>query len=273
MKKKNKEVSADKKKRKSKKEKYEVKHGLLGNANDYNVYKMSVIETITGYLIGLVGAAVGLYIFFGSYVFSIISGALAGFASVRIYNKYLLAKRKKKLLLQFKDLLESISNSLAAGRNTADSFLSASDDLKMQYGDDVDIVKEAAIINSGISNGYNVEDMLLDLGNRSGLEDITNFADVFSICNRLGGNTKKVVAESYEMIRDKIDIEVEINTLISQGKNELNVMALMPFLVVSMLNSTQESSDSAMGYAAKIFAVIMFVLAYAIGLKMTKIKI
>lgn len=41
MKKKNKEVSADKKKRKSKKEKYEVKHGLLGNANDYNVYTVT----------------------------------------------------------------------------------------------------------------------------------------------------------------------------------------------------------------------------------------
>ena len=83
---------------------------------------------------------------------------------------------------------------------------------------------------------------MLDLGDRSGLEDITNFSDVFEVSNRLGGNLKQVVSESYDMIRDKIDIELEINTIVASGRNELNIMAALPFLVVLMMKATSDST-------------------------------
>lgn len=222
--KKAKKALAKKEKAKKKKEEYIEKKGLLGNADDYHVYHMKPVDTLTGYLMGVAAVAAGAYIFFYSIPFSIIAGAIAGFFSIKLYRKSLLKKRQRRLLLQFKDLLESINNSYAAGKNTPDAFLGAYNDLQMQYGETSDIVKEVAIINAGIQNNYNIEELLLDLGDRSGLEDITNFSDVFEVSNRLGGNLKQVVSESYDMIRDKIDIELEINTIVASGRNDLNAL-------------------------------------------------
>ena len=41
-----------------------------------------------------------------------------------------------------------------------------------------------------------------------------------------GGNLKQVVAESEGMINDKIEVEMEIQTMIAGSQNELNVMIL-----------------------------------------------
>lgn len=262
------------KKAKKKKEEYIEKKGLLGNADDYHVYHMKPVDTLTGYLMGVAAVAAGAYIFFYSIPFSIIAGAIAGFFSIKLYRKSLLKKRQRRLLLQFKDLLESINNSYAAGKNTPDAFLGAYNDLQMQYGETSDIVKEVAIINAGIQNNYNIEELLLDLGDRSGLEDITNFSDVFEVSNRLGGNLKQVVSESYDMIRDKIDIELEINTIVASGRNELNIMAALPFLVVLMMKATSDSTGTnILDIGAKIIGIVLIGIAYLIGLKMTKIKI
>lgn len=262
------------KKEKKKKEVYIEKHGLLGNADDYNVYHMSVPDRFAGYMIGALGAAAGAYIFFGSVMASVIFGAAAGFFSVKKYKGHLLDKRRKSLLLQFKDLLESLNNSYSAGRNTADSFYGAKTDLEMQYGEDADIVREVAVINSGVQNGFNIEEMLHDLGVRSGLEDITSFADIFEVSNRLGGDLKKAVSESYDIIADKIEMEIEINTLVASGRNELNIMAVLPFAVVMMMNATSDTETGGfINIAAKSVGIIMILIAYAIGLKLTKIKI
>lgn len=272
--KKAKKTLAKKEKAKKKKEEYIEKKGLLGNADDYHVYHMKPVDTLTGYLMGVAAVAAGAYIFFYSIPFSIIAGAIAGFFSIKLYRKSLLKKRQRRLLLQFKDLLESINNSYAAGKNTPDAFLGAYNDLQMQYGETSDIVKEVAIINAGIQNNYNIEELLLDLGDRSGLEDITNFSDVFEVSNRLGGNLKQVVSESYDMIRDKIDIELEINTIVASGRNELNIMAALPFLVVLMMKATSDSTGTnILDIGAKIIGIVLIGIAYLIGLKMTKIKI
>ena len=109
--KKAKKALAKKEKAKKKKEEYIEKKGLLGNADDYHVYHMKPVDTLTGYLMGVAAVAAGSYIFFYSIPFSIIAGAIAGFFSIKLYRKSLLKKRQRRLLLQFKDLLESINNS------------------------------------------------------------------------------------------------------------------------------------------------------------------
>lgn len=72
--KKAKKALAKKEKAKKKKEEYIEKKGLLGNADDYHVYHMKPVDTLTGYLMGVAAVAAGAYIFFYSIPFSIISG-------------------------------------------------------------------------------------------------------------------------------------------------------------------------------------------------------
>ena len=173
-----------------KKEKYVPLTGLTGIGEDYNIYIMAPREKIIGYLIGFVAGFLAAQIMFGVVIASIVIGAAVGFYAIPVYRRYLQERRRKAILLQFRDMLDSLSNSFSAGKNTPDAFTDAYSDLKLAYGEQAPIVKEMAIIVSGLHNNFVIEDLLRDMSARCGIDDINSFAETFAVCNRLGGNLK-----------------------------------------------------------------------------------
>ena len=85
-------------------------------------------------------------------------------------------QRLKSLREQFKDLLESLSASYSAGRNTPDAFQDACNDMISIYGEESDIVRELELICTGLNNNINIEVLLTDFAERSGLDDVMSFA-------------------------------------------------------------------------------------------------
>ncbi len=259
-----------------KKEKYIPLVGLTGVGEDYNVYNTNFTEKLTGFGIGLAGGFLAAQIMFGVALASLVIGVVVGFIAVPIFRDYLQNKRKKAILLQFRDLLDSLSNSFSAGKNTPDAFADALEDMKMAYGDKVPMVEELMIVLGGLHNGYVIEDLLKDMSLRCGIDDINSFAETFAVCNRLGGNLKKIVADSRDIISDKIEIEMEIETTIAANKNDINIMCVMPFLIVAMMGTLGQASISAntpLNVIVKIIAIVMFAVAYMLGRKITDIKV
>lgn len=257
---------------KRKKKEAEMNNGFFGNAIDYSVYILTQRERIIGFLVGYVIGFIALQIFFKNIIVSLVIGIIPGILGIRLNQKRLLEKREDVLLIQFKDLLESLCTSLGSGKNTIDAFTDSYRDLQNQYGDDSYIVQEVLIIIAGVKNNYTIEQMLMNFAERSNMEDIQSFADVFEVTNRLGGNIVQVIDETRNIIVDKVNIQLEIATLISGKKNELNIMIVLPFIVVSQLGSFTESADL-VGILSKIVALVMFAGAYALGQKMINIKI
>ena len=258
-----------------KKEKRIPKVGITGVGEDYSFYKMSIFERISGYIIGFFAGFAASYVMYKVPVFSLIVGVTLGFVGVPIYQKYLLNKRQRLILIQFRDLLDSLSNSFSAGKNTPDAFADAYTDIKMSYGDSP-MTNELSIINNGLHNNFVIEDLLRDLSLRCGIDDINSFAETFAVCNRLGGNLKKVVSESRDIISDKIEIELEIQTTVAGSKNEINIMCAMPFVIVGMMGMLGEDAITAntpINVIVKIIALGMFAFAYSIGKKITDIKV
>jgi tight adherence protein B len=263
------------KKKGKKKNKYIPKVGCMGNAEDYQIYTMNREERWKGFLIGFGVAVVVMLIFFRSLLVALPVGLLAGWKGVSVYRKWLQRRRKENLLLQFKDFMEALSTAYSAGHNTREAFADSAGDLMNTYGEEADIVKEVQIIQTGLENGYTIEVLLQDFADRSGLEDIRNFADVFTNCHRRGVDVRKVVNDTRMIISEKMEIEQEIKSLLNGGKNELNIMIVMPLIIVLMLGN-----DSAMSVAGnthtniivKIIALTIFLLAYIWGKKITDIK-
>ena len=261
---------------KKKKEKYIPKVGMTGVGEDYNVYVLKITERIIGFLIGFVAGFLAAHIMFGVLLADCIIGVLIGFAAVPIYRNYLQKKRKNLILMQFRDLLDSLSNSFSSGKNTIDAFSDSYNDMHMSYGDKAPIVKEIGIILNGLHNNFVIEDLLKDMALRCGIDDINSFAETFGVCNRLGGNLKKIVSESRDIITGKIEIEMEIETTISSNKNEMNIMCVMPFVIIAMMGSLGTDAITAntpVNVLVKMIAIGMFVLAYWIGRKITDIKV
>lgn len=224
------------KQKKVKAPKYIPVKPVFGTAEDYYIYRLNPVETATG---ALLGGIVGFFfsmVFFRNVIFSLIVGLLLVVPGIRKYRDYLKDKRMKNLLYQFRDMMESLSASYSAGKNTQGAFLDACGDLIGIYGEKADIVKELKLIVDGIYNGQSVEEMLSNFAARSHLDDIESFATIFEVTNRYGGDMRRVVGETREIINDKIETELEIQTLLTANKNDLNIMIVMPVLIMLMLN-------------------------------------
>lgn len=265
-----------------------------GKAINYTVYYLTASERILYFLIAfVVGGAVG-FLFYGgigkneygeptqlTYILNtaitVVSGLVSGKLFLPIRQKQIFEKRRGKLKQQFRDMLESISTALGAGKNVPESFLSALSDLSNQYEEDAFILQELDFIKTGLRNGFTLEQMLNDFAQRSGCEEIQDFAGVFEICYRRGGNIKDTIRNTCKILSDKMGVMEEIETTISSSKNEQYIMLVMPVGLVGMikLSSAEFAANFATtsGLIATTVAVAMFVAAYFLGRKLMEIKV
>lgn len=262
--------------KKKEKEEYIEIRGLIGEVPDYHVYHMRKIDYLIAYILGFVIGAVVVYAFFRNIIFTIVGGIFCAFIVPPYYREHKRNSRLNSLRAQFKDLLESLTASYSAGRNTVDAFGDAREDMISIYGEEADIVQELQVICSGLANNINIEQLLLNFAERSGLDDVMSFANVFEACNRQGSDLKRVVSETRDIINDKIEIEMEIETMLSGNKNELNIMMIMPVVVVLSLSAMGTGtivSNSLTNLLVKLICLGIFGGAYLVGRKIVDIKI
>jgi len=260
---------------------------------NYRVYSMSKSEKLFYFVIAaLVGGAVS-YVFYGglfkdqdgmSTIATYISNAfffiVFALIAVRIFLPIrvtqLRENRKSVLRYQFRELLEALSTSFSSGMNVMESFTSSYKDLKTQFTEDSLIVKELSEILAGMQNNIPIEKLLVDLGKRSGDEEIASFAEVFEVCFRKGGNIRDVVRRTHSIIVDKMAIDDEINTKLASNKMQLNVMTVVPIFIVAFLKFTNDSFAnnfaSAAGVVAITVSICIFIAAYYWGRKIVDIK-
>lgn len=261
---------------------------------NYKVYYMKPVEKFLTFLLAfVVGAAVG-YLFYGgigkdefgqpttiTWVLNItipaIVGSIAGYLFVPVRMKSIIEKRKKDLNHQFRDMLESLTTSLGAGKNVNDSFFGVYEDLKVQYEADAFILKELEVIISGIHNNIPLEDVLEDFGTRSDNDDIQSFANVFKISYRKGGNIKDIIRNTHSILSDKMEITEDIETLVSSNKLEQNIMIVMPIALIGVIKmmSPEFAANfvTPTGIISTTVSIVIFVVAYFIGKSVLDIKI
>lgn len=268
----------EKKEKKKKKQKpvYEPVQGLLGAAEDYHIYHMIFSDRIMAALIGFAIGAVVAGVFFRNGVVAAAAGAVLIIPAQKFYRNYMLQKRQRNLLMQFKDLLESLATSYSAGQNTQMAFQDAKTDMISIHGEKSDIVEEVDIIINGMANNLTPEVLLSNFAQRSGLDDVASFANVFEVVNRQGSNLKQVISDSREIINDKIEIEMEIATMLQGNKNELNIMMVMPLVIelsLRGLGTSENGVDFFINMGLKIACLAVFAAAYMMGRKIVDIKL
>ncbi len=288
------EIITDVKKKKKEKEPQFYTSVTNMTTINYKVYYMSLKEKILYFIFAfIVGGFIG-WLFFGglfknefseptisTYIADIVIVFAFGLFFGKMYlpmrTKQLKEKRKSKLKIQFRDMLEALTTSLNAGNNVNDSFQNVYEDMKVQYGEDTYIVYELSVILSGVINNFSLENMLIDFGNRSEIDDISSFAQVFEICYRKSGNIKDVIRNTHNILSDKMRITEDIETQITAAKNENNIMIVMPVLLIGMIKSMSpefaKNFTTLTGIISTIISLVLFVVAYIVGRKMMEIKV
>lgn len=202
----------------------------------YNVYEMTSTELIVTLVIAM-GILGGIGYVFYQHVIAALLISLVGLYYPKIRRKDLIRKRKALLQLQFKQALASLSSALGAGKSVENAFQEALVDLRLLYPDPrALIVKELETINRRIENGETIEMALNDLSERTQIDDIQQFTEVFATCKRTGGNLVHVIRRTASIIQEKLDIQQEITVMMAQKRFESRVLAFAPVIVIAVLS-------------------------------------
>lgn len=248
-----------------------------GKLTDYQVYALSKRQkTVCVLAGGAVFFAVG-YIFFHSVLLALLLSGGGVFAP-KYWSRYLLRRRRENLSLHFKQALYSLSSSLAAGRSVENGFREAIDDLKLLYPDgDNDLIRELGIICARMEYGQPVEEALLDFSGRAAMEDISNFADVFTTCKRSGGDLVEIVRRTSAIISEKLEIGQEISVMIAQKRFEAKAMLVAPVLFLLFMEMTSpeymQPLHQGLGLVISAVALLLFAGCSWLMLKIIDIRV
>lgn len=205
----------------------------------YDQYQFSLKDWLEYVVYCLVKSIIICYLFYDSYKAFIIMipFVVMDYKTMKIQKK---EQQKNMLTQQFKSLIESLSTALSAGYSLEKAFEESKKDIRLIYPEKAIIFRELEVIFAGLKMNVPIEQLLQNFGNRSGIDDITNFANVVAVAKRSGGNLIHIIQKTGNSIADKMAVEEEIKTMITAKKYEEKIMMIMPYGIILYLRLSNE---------------------------------
>jgi len=233
---------------------------------DYDKYYLSAREKFF-YLVeyALVIIVFG-YTFYHSFIAIIIlsPGILV---LIKKKKNQLCVKRKLQLQLEFKEGISAVAKGLVSGLSTENAFIEAEQEMKILYGKNGLITREFMYIKIQLSMNKSLEESLNNFAERSGLEDVCKFANVFMIAKRNSGNLVAIMNQTIAIINDKVEVEKEIATMLSAKRLEQKIMNAVPlFIIIYVGQSTGTLLNSLYNNINGIIVMTLCLCAYIISI-------
>ena len=245
---------------------------------DYTKSQFGAIDYLLAFAVGFTAGFAVLFIFFRITMLSVSGGVLFGVINIFIKAEDSVKKRTDNLRIQFYDLLEAMSVALRAGNPLVKALQSARDDLSLIYPENSDIIVEVDIVIGRFNNAVPMSEAFTDIAKRSGLEDIASFASIYSTIEGKTGNANEIVRETQQIIADKMEIEMEIDTLMTGAKSEANIMQFMPLVILGIVGYAGAGFmdtiyTTASGRIVSTAGFVIFVISYLLAKKFSNVKL
>ena len=204
-------------------------------------------------------------------------------------------RRKREMQRQFLDAIQMMAASLQSGYSVENAVRASAKELEKLYpsarvlrmDNDTTSGKEGhyKILKAfgenmalQLDRNQSVESLLQDLGERSQVEDLQSFAEVFLTVKRTGGDLLHVIRNTVSCIRQKQETVAEIETVLTGKMTEQKVMSLMPLLILLYVRLTSPEFLSGMygnltGRAVMTVCLLIYAVAYLWGKKIVGIEV
>jgi len=237
---------------------------------------MSIAERGMAFILTFFIGFSAFYVMYSALLVSIVAGICIGILLLPVVKQMLLERRKRRLLLEFRDLLDSLHGSFSSGKNLFGALSDTVSDMTELHGKKSMIAYETEIICDGIKNGQKPDELFCDFAKRSGCDDIRTFADTLRAAVVCGGNLRRTVSNCREIIGDRISVEKQIEDQLMKNKYELYILAVLPFVAVVVMrflgNEICNTSDFS-SIAIKTIAMLIFAFALYLGKKISSVKV
>lgn len=244
---------------------------------DYNGYYLKKSEVFVCICQSVAAAALTSWVLYRS-VYGMLTLFLFIPVCIKREKNARIQMRKEELLLQFKDAMQSVSAALGAGYSMENAWKDGEKEIKELYGEDAVFFRELHQINTAVAVNQPLEKLLYEFAARSGCEDIESFAEIFLYAKRSGGDFHKIIRTSINQISDKIEVEKEVQTVISAKKFEQNIMNAVPAAMLVYLNLTSAEFLAPLygnlpGAGMMTAALAVYLAAIAVSKKIMRISV
>ena len=140
------------------------------------------------------------------------------------------------------------------------------------------MVCELVYMEAQLRVGVSVEKLFLDLADRSGVEDIREFARVFAAGKRRGGELDRILTTTVRHMKQKQETEKDIMAEIASRKMEQNIMSLVPLGILLYLKLTSPDYmavyyTTAAGKVMMTGCLVLYLLSWFWGRRITAISV
>ena len=137
-----------------------------------------------------------------------------------------------------KELLQMLSASLQAGYSVERAFSDAERELEAICDRDSLLLAELRKMNRLVKVSRPVEDVFLDLAEKTGLDEMVSLGYIFRQAKRTGGDYGRIMRDTARKLEEKLLTTQEIAAMTAQKQLELRIMCLMPVLILVYVRCT-----------------------------------
>jgi tight adherence protein B len=196
----------------------------------------------------------------------------------QVWKRQMWKKKEEIFRGQFSNLMQAICVALKAGYSVENALREAKVELERQYGSESRIVQELERMIRGLDVHQPIEQVMEEFTKGVYQEDVNQFVIVFLTAKKMGGDSVQLIQTSVERIREKIEVEREIETILAAKKLEFQVMCMVPIGMILYLRWTFPNLLTVL--YGNLFGVLfmsvcfaVYLLAYHLGQKMIAIEV
>ena len=244
---------------------------------NYSVYKLSPRETLQLFLIFVLLDGLLSFLFYDSPIAFVLLLPTAGLYIGRKRDE-LIRRRGKELRKEFRDLILAVSTALSAGYSIENSFREAYKDVSGLYGENSLMCRELKGFFRQIEIGVSLDRVVYEFSERAGIDEIRDFAEIFSLAKRNGGDFSEMIQKTVSILSGQEETEREIEVLLSGKKLEQKIMGVIPLIIILYLRfSTGGFLDTLYhnitGVIIMSVCLVIYVLSYLLAERIAAIKV
>ena len=237
------------------------------------IIRISVMDLGVMLLSFILVSVVVSFIFYNNLFYSLLLMPLA-YPYINILSSELILIRKKNLRMQYMECLNAMANAVDSGYSIEGSISKAKDVIEILYGKDSLMYKEILRMEGRLRLGVTVEEVFDEFSRRSGLSEAYDLASAIVITKRFGDNISNVLKTVSNNVSSEINVENEIEVLISSKKYEHLIMCVVPiFMMIYMRVAAPEMMRYLyVGFGRLIMTICLavHVLAIYIGIRLLR---
>ena len=251
--------------------------GRLPPEIDYAAYHFTRQELVMYFLSGGVFMAVVSWLFYDSVIAWLLLMPVVVYL-LKDRRQFACLKRRRRLEIEFREVILSVASNLQTGYSIENAFQESYRDIVLLYGSESVMAKELRLIFRKIGNNEPLEYALINLADRSGVRDIRDFAEIFQIAKRGGGDLRGIITNTADIIGDKQEIRREIETVLSEKRFEQQIMRFIPFFIIFYISLTTKGYFESLyhnlfGWCIMTAALAVYIAACRISDKILNIDV